>query len=363
MPNKNKQTKKGAKSSTKTKVKKVGTGKGASTSMKLKRLRALGLKDLRRETDIMSAIIRDLAKRKGVSVDMTKSILIKKHDTGSRLTRAIRVSKKDLSDMKKAKELFDRTYRMVWDAMDEFVRTSFMRDIVLSLIPGDMDKATYDVVENGMRVLSAIRMPTRMSGFNFNDGFEIGGFSTMQHPTSPGTGMWLTDLTGHSSAHNHLDAARVTAVIDALKEFINYDPKTDTYSPKAGVTLQTVISKMIVRAGTFTFRYFTHAATAANQTTVASVTQTERETQAKVREFMKDQVESFGASRATVAGLTAAAEKPGALLPSDPGKVKPTFKLDLTRIARPDLLDTDQLSPRRTTSPVKFSEIQDALAQ
>jgi len=316
-----------------------------SAALKHLRLPTRGLKDLDAHTRVVADVLKAALAAKGTSVDLTRVRLIKLHDTGTRIPRLIAMKSTALTG-KKSAETVDRIYRVTWDAMDEFVRTSFVRNLIIGIGPGDLAKPQAKIFEDVVRTLSAFRMPTKMSGFNFNDGTQIGGYSTMQHPTSPGTGMWLKSTTGHGSAHNHLDAARITEIQDRVMAHFSQDAKTKVYSLKPGVSLQDLVNTMVVTGGTFTLGRFTMPATASNVTTDASVTAAEKEVQARIREYMKDQLELFGAKRSTAVRATTA-----------PVTV-PKLDLDLLkRPAAPELLNPGEISPRRTIKPVALTDI------
>lgn len=333
-------------SAAKTGMKKAAKPKSSlSAALKLLRFPTRGLKELDARTKMVADVLKSTLSAKGTSIDMTSVRLIKLHDTGTRIPRLIAMKSTDLTG-KKAAETVDRVYRVAWDAMDEFVRTSFVRNLIIGIAPGDLAKPQAQIFEDVVRTLSAFRMPTNMSGFNFNDGTQIAGFSTMQHPTSPGTGMWLKSTTGHGGAHNHLDAARITEIQDKVMAHFNQNTKTKAYSPKPGVTLQDVVNTMVVTGGTFTFSRFTMPAMASNVTTHASVTDAEKEVQTLIREYMKDQLELMGAKRSTAVRATAT-----------PPKV-PKLNLDLLkRPAAPELLNPGEISPRRTIKPVALTDI------
>ena len=192
---------------TKTKTKIVVPG-AAPVSMKSKRLPTYRRDELDLRIKRTASAITDVTKRKSAKIDLTRSGFISAHDSRKRLRKLLALKKTDMSD-KKIKDKIDDTYRATWDAQDEFVRTSLIRDLVMLIAPGDLPTAEAALFESLLKTLSGFRFPTRYSGFNFSDGTTVGGFSIMQHPTSPGTGIWLTDLKGHSGAHNHLDSARI----------------------------------------------------------------------------------------------------------------------------------------------------------
>lgn len=336
-----------------------------SAALKNLRLPANGQKELDARTKVVADILKKALSAKGSAIDLTLVRLTKVHDTGARLPRLMDMKAADLSG-KKAADTVDRIYRVTWDAMDEFVRTSFVRNMIIAVAPGDLKSAQKKLFEDVVRTLSAFRMPTRMSGFNFNDGNRIAGLATMQHPTSPGTGMWLSDTRGHGGAHNHLDSARITEIHNRLAVHFDQHPKTNAYTLKPGVTLQQLVNTMVVAGGTFTFKNFTLPAMASNMTTVATASKADREIQTRMREYLKDQLEAFGAKRSTAVKppppVAATATATAKVSPASTAVVTPvtvpTLDLDLLqRPAAPELLNPGEISPRRTAIPVAFKDV------
>jgi hypothetical protein len=342
----------------------VKAKKSITTALKALRLPARGQKELDARTRLVADILKKSLSATGTTIDLDRVRLIKAHDTGSRLPRLISMKATELTG-KKAIDTVDRVYRVTWDAMDEFVRTSFVRNMIIAIAPGDLPAVQQKLFEDVVRSLSAFRMPTQMSGFNFNDGTRIAGFTTMQHPTSPGTGMWLSNTTGHGGAHNHLDQARITEIQDRVMEFFDHDAKTNTHTLKPGVTLQRVVDTMVRVGGTFTFRNFTMPAMASNVTTEASFSDADREMQTRIREYLKDQLEIYGATRSTAVRPSPPVVPTATASPPSTAVVTPVKvpKLDLDLLQRPvapELLNPGEISPRRTSTPVKFEDIQGA---
>jgi len=327
----------GRRTSTKIKL----TKKAWSSPMKGVRLPVYSRRERLWRTDALGSSVRTLVGAKGAKVDLTRSPFIKKHDPKRILRKMVKLGLVDLSRPKVASKI-DDWYRAAWGAQDEFVRTSFVRDMLTKIAPGDLTAAVQKPFADALQSISAYRFPTRWSGFHFTDGTEIAGFSVMQHPTSATGGIWLTKLTGSGTAHNHLDEARLAEVLDAvLAKHFDYDAMSKTWVPKVGALLQDIVSTLIVSAGTFTFRNFTLPATASNMTTEKVVSAAEKLKQLKAREFMKDQLVAQGAVRSTKVRATV-----------------PPLKLNaIDRPAAPELLNPGEVSPRRGPI-VTFAEIE-----
>lgn len=245
--------------------------------------------------------------------------ILKLHDPKGEIQR---LEKHMTPGMKKP---FKRTYRAIWDAQDEIVRTSFVTDLLVNLEKAKLPKVELDKLKSIVDAFSNVRFPTRWSGFKLKNGDRIGEFTEMQHPTAKGAGMWNPAISGFTKAHGALDEARVKVAIDAAMAFVKVDASGNvTLKPNA--TGEAIAKAIIVAAGTFTLRAFTAPATADNvdPTGLSAV----RIAQTKSREFLKDQLRSLGATEA-------------ALPPTIP-------KLNLPqRDFRPDLLQPGEVSPRR----------------
>ena len=223
---------------------------------------------------------------------------------------------------------FRRRYRDLWAAQDEFARTSFVEQLRTRLGSLSLSAAEWDSLEDTIASLSAFRFPTRWSGFKFKSGsgWNIGGNTEMQHPTSPSTGIWVPSVHGFSGPHSALDNARIDAVVDAVNALATHTGTATVLKP--GVTLDDVARTIVVTSGTFTFRLFTAPAEADNVAATGSAKV--KRAQTRTREFMKDRLVDLGAKRASL-----------------PISIP---KLNLPeREWRPDLIQPGEISPRRGT--------------
>lgn len=235
-----------------------------------------------------------------------------------------RIVKLEVYMVKDMKKSFPDVYRGLWPKQDEFIRTSFVTDLLQELFKTKLTAQELTRLKTVVDRLSSVRFPTRWSGFKLKGGSTIGGHSEMQHPTSPGTGIWIPSISGFSKAHTELDEARVKVAIDAINSFIQKDVG-GSITLKPGATLEDIVKKVLVDVGTFTLSNFTAPAMAANVDATATLKVKTAQTQA--REFVKDQMELLGAKRA----------KPSVLL--NLGQLNQEY--------RPDLLQPGQISPRR----------------
>jgi hypothetical protein len=268
--------------------------------------------------------VRTLVK-KPVAEVMPSARILKIHDPKSKLSQAqIEKYLKASTDTKKE---FPRVYRDAWSEQDEFVRTSFVRDLLLELQKQNLNPTEVSNLRVALDAFSNLRFPTRWSGFKLKDGNTIFGHTTMQHPTSLGTGIWDPTVSSFSKAHTDMDEARIKFVIDAIAPLVQSDAG-GVYTFKPTVTLEEVVRTTVIAAGTFTLKYFTLPALADNVD--ATATLAVKQAQNIAREYVKDTLELMGAKRY--------APPLGVVIP----------KLNLPeRPVTPDLVPDGMLSPRR----------------
>nr|WP_057927683.1 hypothetical protein [Burkholderia ambifaria] len=293
-----------------------------------KSLKRYSAKERVAKTALAIRTVRSAIKKPGSGSILSKTRVLKAHDPKRKIAK--------LEDYMKAgmKKTFPVVYRGIWDAQDEIVRTSLITDLLVGLEKAGLSKGEMARLKTAIDGFSSIRLPTRWSGFKLKGGDTVLGFSEMQHPTSAGKGIWIPSKSSFSKAHTALDEARVKAALDAINTFVVKD-KNGAVTLASGVAIEDIVKAALIAAGTFTLNYFTAPALASNVDATASGKVKKAQTQA--REFMKDQLESIGAKRAT--GSTSI--------------VIPKLNLP-TREWKPDALNPGEVSPRRG-SPISLS--------
>jgi hypothetical protein len=286
-----------------------------------KSLKRYSRTERRGETSLAVRTFRSAVRRQSGGRVLESKRVLKAHDPKSKISK--------LDDYMKPgmKKTFPVVYRGIWDAQDEIVRTSLVTDLLVELDKAGLSKAEMSRLKGAIEGFSSVRFPTRWSGFKLKGGSTIGGFEAMQHPTSSGKGIWVPSGVGGSKAHTAFDEARVKVALDAITSFVVKD-KNGVVTLASGVAVDDIAKAALVKAGSFTLRYFTAPALAGNVDATANKTVKEKQTQA--REFMKDQLESMGAPRYV--------PPTGIVIP----------KLNLPdRNWDPDLLQPGEISPRR----------------
>ena len=179
---------------------------------------------------------------------------------------------------------FGPFYRAIWDAQDELVSTSSVREFISGVLgkkalPAAEEKTFNEFLNN----VSRIRFPTKWSGFANTSAAQ--GAARMQHPTSPGAGIWRRNITkGSGNPHSELDRQRREAVVETMEQEVT-----------KGGSLEGLLKAVLVTALVFTLNNFTAPATASDQHPETSVTQKERVEQVEAREQLKATALSLGA--------------------------------------------------------------------
>lgn len=273
------------------------------------------------QTEKSARVVHALLK-KTVSKVVPVQNTLKAHDPNKA------IAKLELQMNPGMKGKFDDFFRGLWEAQDEFVRTSYVRDLLIQLDKRNLSNVEMARLKNIVDDFSSVRFPTRWSGFKLKDGNTINSQVEMQHPTAKNTGIWVPAIHGFSGPHTKQDEARVKVALDTINRFVQKDAN-GVVTLKPGVTAEQVVRSVLIAVGTFTLNYFTAPARAGNVEATASDAVKDAQTQA--REFVKDQLEAIGAKRHVPAAGSV-------LIP----------KLNLpARDFRPDLLDEGEISPRR----------------
>ncbi|MEI9806810.1 MAG: toxin TcdB middle/C-terminal domain-containing protein [Bacteroidota bacterium] len=191
----------------------------------------------------------------------------------------------DLSLLQASKR-FGVFYRNIQDAQDELVSTSSVREFVKGVLDkkgGALTSAEKSTFNEALNYISRVRFPTKWSGFAAKGG--AGGADRMQHPTSPGLGIWRAFIVSKDgNPHSELDRRRKEEVINAMEA-----------ATKSGSNLEQVLKAGIIRAITFTLNEFTAPATAKDQAPEATISKAERTKQTMAREGLKKLAIDIGA--------------------------------------------------------------------
>jgi RHS repeat-associated protein len=175
-------------------------------------------------------------------------------------------------------------YRALHDEQDELVSTSSVREFVAGVLEGKPLTVTEQTTFNSvLNVVSSVRFPTKWSGYA--NSLALTGSSRMQHPTSPGSGIWRASIkSGEGNPHSELDRQRKEEVLAAMQQ----------ETVKNGSTLDSVLKAALVRGIAFTLNEFTAPATAKDQYAVSSIAQKEKDDQVDAREQLKAVAVSLG---------------------------------------------------------------------
>lgn len=143
---------------------------------------------------------------------------------------------------------FGSRYRTTWGAQDELLSTASVRNLVTGLLDGrtraKIPSAEWKLFRNLVDLLSALRIPTKYSGFSVKG-------EVMQHPTEVGEGFFSTKAV--DGQHGTYDSARVKYVGDAVRlSQANGDSPVDQLRAAARAAIE------------FSLNYFTAPVTASN---------------------------------------------------------------------------------------------------
>jgi hypothetical protein len=174
----------------------------------------------------------------------------------------------------KIPESFGSYYRRRSKGQDEFFPTSAMREFIAGAAGGPtLNPKALATMEDVINEISSIRFPTNWTGFARGSGT---GADRMQHPTTPGKGMWrISVATDDGNPHSELDRARKEAILIAMNDKVG-----------VGSNLQTIINAGIARAITFTLNEFLAPAAAKDQFP-STINMNERIDQTLLREKLK----------------------------------------------------------------------------
>jgi hypothetical protein len=167
------------------------------------------------------------------------------------------------------------------------VSTSSVRELLTGVL-GAMPAHVSALHEQNFREIfddiSRVRFPTAWSGFARSAGF---GPDRMQHPTSPGTGIWRDTINkGSGNPHTELDMERRDYILTALEDEI------------ASITSgEEFVKKILSEAIIYTLNNFTAPAAAQDQYPLATVTQVEQVAQTDKREELKRLAIKLGAKQ------------------------------------------------------------------
>lgn len=110
----------------------------------------------------------------------------------------------------KNKAKFGRVFREIHSAQDELVSTASIRELMRGATEaGNISTQKLAEMEHVFELLSRVRFPTRMTGY------ALAG-EVMQHPTSPGTGLFSSK--GTMKVHNERDLERRRVVVEAMED-------------------------------------------------------------------------------------------------------------------------------------------------
>jgi RHS repeat-associated protein len=179
-------------------------------------------------------------------------------------------------------------YRGIHDEQDELISTSSVREFVSGVLNGgSLSKTEQATFNEALNYISRVRFPTKWSGFARGSSTSVGG-DRMQHPTSPGTGIWRKAIKSKDgNPHSELDRQRKEAVLEVFEE-----------ETKKGSSLETVLKAGIVRSITFTLNEFTAPPTASDQFPEQGST-TELNEATDAREKLKEIAVSLGGVQET----------------------------------------------------------------
>lgn len=199
--------------------------------------------------------------------------------------KTLKIDKLNAKSTLSMSKKFDPYFRDLAPGHDEFISTSSVREMFSGSQEGTkkMSLTEERTMEQLINSLSAIRFPTKWSGFAQGD--HASGKDRMQHPTSPGTGMWRSSLVkGDGNPHSELDRHRKETLLNAAEKAAR------------GGNLETIKNEMIVSAITYTLNHFTAPATARDQRPVKTISQKERKQQMQERESLKQTAIRHGAT-------------------------------------------------------------------
>lgn len=202
-------------------------------------------------------------------------------------------------DIKKLKNTsFGGRYRKIWDAQDELLSTSSVRELMKGVLEAHQQSALSDkAIENLNTVfnnISRVRIPTKYSGY------AIKG-EKMQHPTAAGEG-YFAEASATSRQHSEMDRARRQAVTEEMEAEIK----------KKGATLESIANAGLRRAITFTLNEFTAPLSASDVQPYAKkgkAPKSKIDEQLQTREYLKAVAVNLGATQESDNGASAATRR------------------------------------------------------
>jgi len=144
---------------------------------------------------------------------------------------------------------FGGKYRRAWDAQDELLSTSSVRELMHGVLENktQMSADQTDVANSIFNRISRVRLSTRFSGY------ALSSTDRMQHPTASGQGLFA-ESKETMRRHNALDLERKDRVQTAMR----------TEMGKAGATIDSVANAGLREAIAFTLNEFTAPITASD---------------------------------------------------------------------------------------------------
>lgn len=110
---------------------------------------------------------------------------------------------------------FGQAWRGIQEGQDELVSTSSVRSLMRGVrAGGGLGPAKLTELTQTFEQLSRVRFPTRWTGYATTGTTTT---DTMQHPTSPGQGLFADPKGKALSRHQFLDLGRRAAVADAME--------------------------------------------------------------------------------------------------------------------------------------------------
>ena len=173
---------------------------------------------------------------------------------------------------------FGTSYRLRWDAQDELLSTSSVRELMMSVVEKHhIQPLSADEIQRVNKVfnnISRVRLPTRFSGY------ALSSTDKMQHPTESGQG-YFADSAKTMQRHYELDLQRKARVFEAMEEALK--------QPKC--SFESVMYAGLREAIAFTLNDFTAPITAKDVNPFAlkgrTASKTEQDEQVLSREKIK----------------------------------------------------------------------------
>jgi hypothetical protein len=169
-----------------------------------------------------------------------------------------------------------------------------VRELIIGALgTKNLSAAEENVFNTVLNNISRVRFPTKWSGFAKSGALK--GSDRMQHPTSPGEGIWRSNLVkGDGNPHSELDRKRREYIIDEI----------EIEKKKKGTSLENIVKVALGAAIVFTLNNFTAPATASDQHPLAVVSKAELKQQVADRERLKAIAFSLGVKQEASANTT-----------------------------------------------------------